>query len=258
MGSVPSTYLITNYMISAGIDIGSRTIKLVILSENIITFEQVVDNSFNTMEICNKLLDGKNYDKITSTGYGRHLFADYYECDVISEIKAFSLGIRSVFPNVRTILDIGGQDTKAISLDEQGKVKKFEMNDKCAAGTGRFLEIMAMALRYNLDQFSTAALSVNEKESISSMCTVFAESEVVSMIGKGYDRNKISRGIHFSIINRAINMLKKVNIEDDIAFVGGVANNIAIKVLLSEILGKKIYVPNNPQTIGAIGCAIYN
>jgi (R)-2-hydroxyacyl-CoA dehydratese activating ATPase len=244
-------------MITAGIDIGSRTVKLVILSERSIIHSTVVDNSFNTIDICRKILHGHHYQKITATGYGRHLFAEYFESDIISEIKAFSIGVNHLFPNGRTILDIGGQDTKAISLDAEGKVKKFEMNDKCAAGTGRFLEIMAMALRYHPDEFGEAALSVQDKESISSMCTVFAESEVVSMLGRGHDRAKIARGIHISIISRAVAMLRKIGIEKDIVFVGGGARNIAIRTLLSEALQSEIETSDNPQIVGALGCALY-
>jgi (R)-2-hydroxyacyl-CoA dehydratese activating ATPase len=244
-------------MIHAGIDIGSRTIKLVILSNKSIVHSNVVDNSYNTIDICKNILHGHKFDTITATGYGRHLFADHFQTDVISEIKAFSLGVHHLLPSVRTILDIGGQDTKAIALDKDGKVKKFEMNDKCAAGTGRFLEIMAMALRYHPNEFGEAALSVSEKESISSMCTVFAESEVVSMLGRGYDRAKIARGIHFSIISRAAAMLRKIGIEKDIAFVGGVAKNIAILTLLSETLQTEIKTSENPQITGALGCALH-
>jgi (R)-2-hydroxyacyl-CoA dehydratese activating ATPase len=243
-------------MISAGIDIGSRTVKLVILSGNSIIHKIVVDNSYNTIDICKNLLEGQQYDKITATGYGRHLFAEYFQSEVISEIKAFSIGVQHIFPSVKTILDIGGQDTKVISLDAEGKVKKFEMNDKCAAGTGRFLEIMSMALRYHPDEFGEAALSVSEKESISSMCTVFAESEVVSMLGRGYDRAKIARGIHYSIANRAAAMIRKIGFTEQFAFVGGVARNKAICKLMEESFNTKIFVPENPQICGALGCAI--
>ncbi|MDD3859266.1 MAG: acyl-CoA dehydratase activase [Bacteroidales bacterium] len=244
-------------MIKAGIDIGSRTIKLVIISSGKIIHSEIRDNSFNTIDICRSMFEGQPFDKVTATGYGRHLFTDYFNSEVISEIKAFSIGVKYLFPNVRTILDIGGQDTKAILLDENGRVKKFEMNDKCAAGTGRFLEIMSMALRYNLDEFSTAALSVSEKDNISSMCTVFAESEVVSMLGRGYDRAKIARGIHGAIINRSVAMLKKIGLVEEIAFVGGVAKNHAMNIMLQEALNTKIITPENPQITGALGCAIY-
>jgi predicted CoA-substrate-specific enzyme activase len=245
-------------MIQAGIDIGSRTIKLVMMQDGRILHSHVTENSFDTIGICRKMLDGRHYDSIVATGYGRHFFADHFTSEVISEIKAFSLGVHAIFPEVRTVLDIGGQDTKAIALDGKGRVLKFEMNDKCAAGTGRFLEIMAMALRYSLDDFGDAALSVERKENISSMCTVFAESEVIGMLAKGGDRAGIARGIHSSVIARSVRLLTKVGVNPAVAFVGGVAKNKAMLHLLAENLNTEILVPPDPQIVGAIGCAVHN
>lgn len=244
-------------MITAGIDIGSRTIKLVLVEDNKMVFSEVIENTFNTIELCKKILHDKKFNSITVTGYGRHLFAEYFKSDIISEIKAFSIGVHSQFPDIRTILDIGGQDTKAIALDDKGRVKKFEMNDKCAAGTGRFLEIMSTAMCYEINDFGSAALSTDNKENISSMCTVFAESEVISMLAKGYERARIARGIHYSIVTRSVALLNRIGIEQKIAFVGGVANNPAMCVMLEDVLKSKIFVPPDPQIIGALGCALY-
>jgi len=243
-------------MISAGIDIGSRTIKVVLVENQNIIYSKVIDNSFNPIEQCKNLLNGLPYNNITATGYGRHLFTDHFNAEVMSEIKAHALGVHHVFPTVRTILDIGGQDTKAISIDNKGNIRKFEMNDKCAAGTGRFLEIMAMALRFNLNEFGDKALSTSASENINSMCTVFAESEIISMIAKDTDRNKIARGIHYSIIKKSSAILKRVGIEKEIAFVGGGAKNIALKTIMEEVFQQPVLVPENPQIIGALGCAI--
>jgi len=245
-------------MISAGIDIGSRTIKVVTIKDNIITAIRKAENSFDTLKKCNELLEGLIYDRITSTGYGRNLFAEKYGCSVISEIKAFAMGAKFIYPVVKTILDIGGQDTKAISIDENGRLKKFEMNDKCAAGTGRFIEIMAMALGYNLNEFSDIALSTEESVSVSSMCTVFAESEVVSMIAKGAERAMVARGIHQSIVNRSISLLKRVSDGDNLFFAGGVAYNKCIVHMLGQMLRKEIIVPKDPQITGALGAALFN
>lgn len=245
-------------MISAGIDIGSRTIKLVVLKNGEIILIRKAENSFNTLKICSELLKGVSYDMITSTGYGRRLFEEHYKCDVISEIKAFALGAYYLYPSCRAILDIGGQDTKAISLDEKGKMRKFEMNDKCAAGTGRFMEIMAMTLRYTLDEFGDKALSADESINISSMCTVFAESEVVSMLARGADRAKVARGIHQSIVNRSTALLRRVTDTENILFAGGVAYNKCIKFLIEQQLNKKVYIPEDPQIIGALGAALNN
>lgn len=245
-------------MISAGIDIGSRTIKVVLFENQKIIFSKVVDNTFNPMETCKSILQGLSYHTITATGYGRHLFADYYDSKVISEIKAFSLGVHYTLPTARTILDIGGQDTKAIAIDENGKVRKFEMNDKCAAGTGRFLEIMAMALRFDLDQFGEHALLATDSASINSMCAVFAESEIISMLNKGEDRAKVARGIYYSVVKKSMAIMKRVGMQPDIAFAGGGAKSVALKTIMEEVLKQPVLVPEDPQIMGALGCAIHS
>jgi (R)-2-hydroxyacyl-CoA dehydratese activating ATPase len=244
-------------VISAGIDIGSRTVKVVLVQDGSVTAIRKAENSFDTLKVCAGLLGGLSYDHITSTGYGRNLFKEHYTCEAISEIKAFAIGANFFFPACRTVLDIGGQDTKVISLDDQGRLKKFEMNDKCAAGTGRFIEIMAMALRYSLEEFGEQALLVDESVNISSMCTVFAESEVVSMLARGAGRAGVARGIHQSIVNRSISLLRRVSVEDDIIFAGGVAYNKCIVHLLEQTLQKKVFIPSDPQIIGALGAALY-
>lgn len=243
-------------MITAGIDIGSRTIKVVLVEDGSIVTTRKAENSFDTLKVTYELLHGLKYDQITSTGYGRNLFADRFQCTSISEIKAFSMGAHFLFPSCRTILDIGGQDTKAISLDKTGRLKKFEMNDKCAAGTGRFIEIMAMALRYTLEEFGAIALAAKGSVSISSMCTVFAESEVVSMLARGAERAQVAKGIHQSIVNRSLSLLRRVSVEDDIIFAGGVAYNKCIVSILEQQLQKKVHIPSDPQIIGALGAAL--
>ena len=243
-------------MIHAGIDIGSRTIKLVVMEDGVIKTSKKTENTFNTIENCKILLDGIQYDSITATGYGRHLFNEHFGSNVISEIKAFTKGTHYLFPNCRTILDIGGQDTKAISMDGKGRIKKFEMNDKCAAGTGRFLEIMAMALRFSLQEFGDRALEADEAEKINCMCTVFAESEVISQLARGADRRAVARGIIQSVVNRSITQLKKVGLTDDVVFVGGVAFNKGVVSLLEQNLGSPVFIPEDPQIVGAIGAAL--
>lgn len=243
-------------MKSAGIDIGSRTIKLVVIEDEKITLVRKGENSFDPLKVCADFLQDVDYDMITATGYGRHLFAQHYACEVISEIKAFATGAKHLFPSCRTILDIGGQDTKAISLAADGKLLKFEMNDKCAAGTGRFLEIMAMALGYSLSDFGKAACIANRPEKINSMCTVFAESEVISVVAKGAVREEVALGIHQGIATRAMGMLQRVVIQPDIAFVGGVAYNPCMRRLLEEKIGTDVLIPDDPQIVGALGCAL--
>lgn len=132
------------------------------------------------------------------------------------------------------------------------------MNDKCAAGTGRFLEIMAMALRFSLDKFGEKALSTNGSVNINSMCAVFAESEIISMLAKGEDRSKIARGIYYSVIKKSKAILKRVGLQKDIAFAGDGAKSRAIKMLMEEVYQQPVFVPENPQIMGALGWALYS
>ncbi|MBU4352822.1 MAG: 3-hydroxyacyl-ACP dehydratase, partial [Nanoarchaeota archaeon] len=176
----------------AGIDIGSRTIELVVLKDREIIEIKQADSGFDPIARAKELLEGVEHDHIIATGYGRHLFELLFDAPTVTEIKAYAVGARALFPEVRTILDIGGQDSKAISVNDYGKVIKFEMNDRCAAGTGKFLEIMAQALGYSLDQFGDESLKAEKEIQISSMCTVFAESEVTSLVAKGEARQDIA------------------------------------------------------------------
>jgi predicted CoA-substrate-specific enzyme activase len=189
-------------MRSLGIDIGSRTIKVAVLEDGHLKTCYKADSSYDPMCVARGLLEGLSYDTLTATGYGRHNFEAHFDCPVISEIKAFGHGARFLYPEAEAILDIGGQDTKAILLDGAGRVSKFEMNDRCAAGTGRFMEIMANALHYTMDEFGSIACEAQKSERISSMCTVFAESEVVSLITSGANREEVALGIHESIASR--------------------------------------------------------
>ncbi|MCU0821600.1 MAG: acyl-CoA dehydratase activase [Spirochaetes bacterium] len=243
-------------MIRAGIDIGSRTVKLALVEGNRILLTRIENNTHDPLSVCANIVSGLEYDAITATGYGRYLFKAHFESEVISEIKAFALGIKHFCPSCRTVLDIGGQDTKVISIDENGKINRFEMNDKCAAGTGRFLEVMASALGFSLAEFVNAGLSTDKVVNINSMCTVFAESEVVSMIARGANRAEVARGIHQTIVKRAASMLKRIPVVDDISFLGGVALNSCARELLEKELARNVRVPENPQVVGAVGCAV--
>jgi len=179
-------------------------------------------------------------------------------CPVISEIKAFALGARFLFPECKVVLDIGGQDIKAILLNSAGCIQKFEMNDKCAAGTGKFLEVMAEALRLNLKEFSENALKVEKPYEISNMCVVFAESEVISLISQGADRNEIALGIHYAVARRAANLMRKINTDCPAIFAGGAAYNKCLKQLIEKEMNIKLYSSDNPQIIGAIGASVNN
>lgn len=241
----------------AGIDIGSRSIEFVVVDEagEIIVSLQA-DTGFDPMSEARNLINTVEYDQIMATGYGRNLFEIAFDAPTVTEIKAHATGAWAFFPDARAVLDIGGQDSKAISLFDTGKVKKFEMNDRCAAGTGKFLEIMARSLGFTIDEFGGEALRAEKYLNISSMCTVFAESEVTSLIAKGQDRREISRGVHDSVVRRAAGMINRVSSDGDIVFTGGVAKNPCMVALLSERLGRKVLIPDDPQCIGAFGAAL--
>jgi (R)-2-hydroxyacyl-CoA dehydratese activating ATPase len=176
---------------------------------------------------------------------------------VISEIRAISLGMNYFCPSVRTILDIGGQDTKVIALNSSGAMSKFEMNDKCAAGTGRFMEVMAVALSFDMDQFISEASSTSEIQIISSMCTVFAESEIISLAARGIPKSALSLGIHHAVAQRAIGMLSKIPLVYDLGFCGGAAFNRCLCDLLCKHFQRKFIIPENPQITAAVGCALH-
>ena len=240
----------------AGIDIGSRTTKLVVLEDGRLVLARKAVTSPDPLETVRRIMDGAVFEVITATGYGRHLARAHLDCQVVSEITAFALGACYFSHDCSSILDIGGQDTKAISLDPSGHLCKFEMNDRCAAGTGRFLEVMATALGFTLEEFAVAALSAHQTVKITSMCTVFAESEVVSLLSQGADRNEVALGIHKAIVSRSAGLLKRVAPEGKIFFAGGVALNGCVRVLLEEETGRHVFVPPDPQVVGAVGAAM--
>ncbi|RJP31510.1 MAG: 3-hydroxyacyl-ACP dehydratase [Actinobacteria bacterium] len=243
-------------MTIAGLDIGSRTIALVEMEDGHIVSSDVVETTFDPLEQCRLLLSGRSFDLLVATGYGRHLAQANFADRTITEIKAFALGCYSIFPQCRTILDIGGQDTKAISLGPQGKVADFQMNDRCAAGTGKFLEVMAVAMSLSLQEMGSIAMQAESEVKISSMCTVFAESEVTGLIARGVPRPEIARGLHEAICDRAASLLKRVGVEREVVFAGGVARNPCLRSLLEGRLGLPLLIPDDPQIVGALGAVL--
>jgi (R)-2-hydroxyacyl-CoA dehydratese activating ATPase len=241
----------------SGIDIGSRYIKYVLLEDNSILDFKKRETGHNPLSLCKELITTDRPEKIVATGYGRYLLEVFGDIRTITEIKAVARGVRAVFPHCRTVIDIGGQDTKVISLSDQGSVINFEMNDRCAAGTGRFLEIMSKALGYDLESFGSSCNGKNGKVKINSLCTVFAESEVISLISKGEKREVIARAIHESIASKVISMIKRLDIRDDIVFAGGCAQNPCLRELLGECLKRDIFVYENPYIHAAHGAALY-
>jgi predicted CoA-substrate-specific enzyme activase len=244
-------------MKALGIDIGSRFIKAALVADGELVRSVRAETSFAPLDRCREIMVELPADRVVATGYGRHLLEVHGDIPTITEIKAFALGARTFFPACRTVIDIGGQDTKVISLDDEGRVKKFEMNDRCAAGTGKFLEIMARTLGYSIEEFGATQSAGRREFQLSSMCTVFAESEVVSLIAKGVTREEIAVAIHRAVAGRVVAMLKRISVEDDVVFAGGCAHSSLLRELLEKSLGKKLSIARLPETTGAVGAAFY-
>ena len=165
-------------------------------------------------------------------------------------------GAREIFPSCRTVIDIGGQDTKAVLLRGDGTVGNFEMNDRCAAGTGKFMEIMAHALGYSMADFGLSC-DAAEPVTISSLCTVFAESEVISLIGKGVRREAIAFALHGSVVSRTLSLVKRVGLVNDVVFAGGCARNPCLRRMIEERTGRKVLVHSEPDVLSAYGAALF-
>jgi predicted CoA-substrate-specific enzyme activase len=241
-----------------GIDLGSRTIKVAVLKNGQLVDQQISESGFDPHGQALEMIGRYNPVRVVATGYGRHLAQKHFADEVITEIKAHALGARHHFPECTSVVDIGGQDSKVISLDARGRVTNFQMNDKCAAGTGKFLEIMAASLGFRLDEFGPAALASTHEVAINSMCTVFAESEVISLKNHGSPPGDIARGVHLSVVNRIVGMLGRVGYGELIVCSGGVARNPCMVKLLRERLNNvRVDSPPAPDIVGALGAALY-
>ncbi len=250
-------------MYTAGIDIGAITAKSIILEgEKPLAFT-IIPSGSNSRETAQKVMEATlskaglyQSDIIftVATGYGRVNvpFADKQ----VTEISCHAKGAYSLFPAVKTVIDIGGQDSKAIKIGKNGRVLDFAMNDRCAAGTGRFLEVMARALEVRLEDLGELSLQSRNRAKISSICTVFAESEVISQISSGTPKVDIIAGIHDAIASRVFGMASRVKIEKDLVMTGGVAKNKGVIKALEDKVGFEILVPEEPQIVGALGAAI--
>ena len=247
-----------------GIDVGSSTTKAVILnSHDEVAGYSVVQTEANSTEAAERALERAllkaNIDRETikssvATGYGRISvpFAD----KKITEITCHGLGAYHLYPETGTVIDLGGQDSKVIRVGSGGRVIDFNMNDKCAAGTGRFLEIMAVRLKIPLDELGDLSLGAEQEVQISSVCTVFAESEVVSLVAQNYPKQEIVRGLHRAIVNRMWSLIKSVGIHGGVTISGGVAKNKGVVLLLEERLGQAVNLYDEPQIVGALGAAL--
>jgi len=250
--------------IFVGVDVGSLASKSVVIRDGEIVGQAIIPSQLNSEESGLAALDAAlstanigraQVNHIVSTGYGR--ITATYATKTVTEISCHARGANFLFPNVRTIIDIGGQDCKAIRVDPDGSVADFAMNDKCAAGTGRFLEVMAQALGVEPDELAAAALAADSAVTVSSMCTVFAESEVVGLIHRGESRARIARGLHEAIARRMLSTLRRVTAAPPLLFAGGGARNSALVALIAAGLDGELLTTPEPQIVGALGAALH-
>lgn len=246
----------------AGLDIGSVGVKAVLYDGENIVAHNISPTGWNPKEsgtvaletlLVSKGLGKENLAGIVTTGYGRNSLTDI--TGSVTEITCHAAGAAFLFPEARTVLDIGGQDSKVLATEPGGGVRDFLMNDKCAAGTGRFLQTMAVLLEYDMDDFSHVPDDI-EPYPISSMCTVFAETEVIGLLARGIDKNAIALGLLDSIATRAEGMLRKIGGAGPIVFTGGVSGSQNLVALLKKRMGRDILTSGMSQLAGAIGAAL--
>ena len=248
----------------AGIDVGSMTTKVVIISdEKKIVGSEILPTGFSVAKSAEEAINQakekasiKNWliSRMVATGYGRNLIS--LSDEKVTEITCHAKGAFERIGSALTLIDIGGQDSKAIAIASTGKVNKFIMNERCAAGTGRFLEVMARALETDLENMSAMALDASSRSQINSMCTVFAETEVIGLIARGADRHEIASGLSWSVAERIVGMAKKIGINDQVYVSGGVAYNKAVISAIGKQLGKDVKMIEKPQLNGAYGAAL--
>ena len=252
--------------LTVGIDIGSLATKVVFMQDNTVLDYAVERSRHSFKERAKELVEEilakheltmANVNGILGTGYGRHQIKDLFGQAPVTEITAHARGINYFLPNVKTVIDMGGQDTKVIILGKNGKVLDFQMNDKCAAGTGRFLEVMAKTLDIELEQMGELDAKATKEVTISSTCTVFAESEVISLMARQEPIENILAGLHRSIAHRVTALAGRLRIQEKVALTGGVAKNSGIRRALEDAGGHPISIPEEPQLIGALGAALH-
>lgn len=251
-------------MITGGIDVGAVSAKTVILSDDDgILASNVIPTGSDSRKAAEKSMEKAINDagiklndisSIIASGYGR--FNIPFATRQVTEITCHARGAYFLYPDTRMVIDIGGQDCKAIRINESGEVISFVMNDKCAAGTGRFLEVMAQVLEVNIEELGELSLHSRQSIEISSMCTVFAESEVVSLIASGCPREDIAYGLHKSVSERIVGLANKLTVVESVTLTGGVINNIGIVRALKDKLRVNINIPEDPQSVGALGAAL--
>jgi len=249
--------------IGVGIDVGSTTTKGVLIdsSGKIVAKSLMLTGASATQAVKKTLENITSLSKIDvngvpviSTGYGRARVE--LAVKSVTEITCHSVGVHHINPDIRLLIDVGGQDAKVIRIGSSGRPEDFELNDKCSAGTGRFLEVMARVLEISIDDLGPLALQSKSPCSISSTCTVFAESEVIGHIGAGESAADIAAGVHVSMVSKISALSKRVGVKEPVCVTGGVALNPAFRHHLSDQLGVGLWVPDEPQLTGALGAAV--
>ncbi len=250
---------------TVGVDVGSTQTKAVIINEEKdIVGRALIDTGANVMAAAEKafsmaLKEGgvgeEEVEYVIGTGYGRYKVT--FGNKQVTEISCHGKGAAQMFPGTKTVIDMGGQDSKAIKVDEKGDIDDFCMNDKCAAGTGRFLGAAAMVLDIPLSDLGEVSLRSEKPTRISTTCTVFAESEVLAWLGKGKKVEDILWGVHISIAARSIGLLRRIGIEEQITFTGGVAKNVGMIKAMEDALGMKLNVSEDSHYMGALGAALF-
>jgi (R)-2-hydroxyacyl-CoA dehydratese activating ATPase len=253
-------------MIIAGCDVGSTTGKVIIMEDNEITGTSIIPSGTvceqtarNAMDIALKEagITLENIEYCVGTGYGRVNIP--FATKNITEISCHGRGAHWVNNKIHTVIDIGGQDCKVIRVDDTGTVKDFVMNDKCAAGTGRFLEAMCKILHIKIEDLGPLSLDGKEMLEVSSQCSVFAEAEIVSLMAEKKPNADICAGINNSVANRLVSMLYRVGMEEEIVISGGVSKNIGVVKMIEDKVGLKLYSSPavDPQLFGALGAALF-
>ncbi len=256
---------VTTVAYAAGVDVGSTQTKAVVIDEHgVIVGRSLIDTGANVVQAAEDSylaalrehdIDEEEVDYVVGTGYGRYRVT--FGNTQVTEISCHGRGAVHLFPNTRTVVDMGGQDTKAISVSADGEIVDFCMNDKCAAGTGRFLGAAAAALDIPIDDLGPVSLRSLKPIKISTTCTVFAESEVLAWIGKGKKIEDILWGVHKSIASRSAGLMRRVGINDEVTFTGGVSRNLGMVKALEERIERPMNISDDCHYMGALGAALF-
>ena len=250
-------------MITAGIDCGAKTIKVVLLKDGQVVGQSLVQAGIDAKAAVEKAYEEaltkagvarEDIHKAISTGAGREEVL--FRAESVTEVGADAKGAVFMYPNVRTVIDVGAEEGRAIRVDERGKVVDFAINEKCAAGAGAFVEAMARALEVSLDEMGKLSLTSTQAVAMNAQCAVFAESELVSLVHAKTPKPDMARAIHDAIADRIVSMVRRVGMETDVLLIGGVARNVGFVESLKRELETDVILPDEPELIGALGAAL--